>query len=85
VQQVLQDPSGQASGVLLRDGAVIRAQKAVVSNASTWDTGKLLPQGAQLQQFQQQVGEQLACRGWLVKRGHERQMQVFQKSALLSK
>lgn len=27
----------------LRDGSVIRASKAVISNASAWDTVKLLP------------------------------------------
>lgn len=34
---------GRASGVVLRDGSVIRASKAVISNASAWDTVKLLP------------------------------------------
>lgn len=35
---------GRAVGVLLKDGQVIRASKAVVSNASMWDTIRLLPQ-----------------------------------------
>jgi hypothetical protein len=56
VQQVIQGPGGKAAGVQLQDGGVIRARRAVVSNASTWDTRKLLPQGAELQHFAQQVG-----------------------------
>ena len=34
---------GQATGVRLRNGHRIRAKKAVVSNASLWDTLSLLP------------------------------------------
>ncbi|CAN0261220.1 unnamed protein product [Pylaiella littoralis] len=37
---------GKAAGVRLRSGAVIRARKAVVSNASIWDTIGLIPEGA---------------------------------------
>jgi phytoene dehydrogenase-like protein len=37
---------GRASGVKLRNGSIIRARKAVVTNASVWDTLKLLPAGA---------------------------------------
>ncbi|CAG9462229.1 unnamed protein product [Pedinophyceae sp. YPF-701] len=33
---------GRAVGVRLRDGRVVRARKAVVSNATVWDTRKLL-------------------------------------------
>lgn len=35
--------NGRASGVALRGGGTVRARKAVVSNASVWDTIKLLP------------------------------------------
>ncbi len=35
---------GRAVGVLLRNGEEIRAKKAVISNASVWDTLKLLPE-----------------------------------------
>eukprot|EP00854_Cymbomonas_tetramitiformis_P007393 gene7393-8804_t len=45
VDEVLVD-GGRAAGVRLKSGNVIRAKKAVVSNASCWDTLKLLPQGA---------------------------------------
>ena len=33
---------GRATGVRLRNGHIIRAKKAVVSNASLWDTVKLI-------------------------------------------
>lgn len=35
----------KAVGVRLTDGSVIRAKKGVISNASIWDTMKLLPEG----------------------------------------
>lgn len=37
---------GRATGVQLRSGEVIHASRAVVSNASVWDTLKLIPTGA---------------------------------------
>ncbi|MCL2926983.1 MAG: NAD(P)/FAD-dependent oxidoreductase [Trichodesmium sp. St19_bin2] len=37
---------GRAVGVLLQNGEEIRAKQAVVSNASVWDTLKLLPEDA---------------------------------------
>lgn len=45
VEQVLVE-NKRAVGVRLRDGKEIRTRKAVVSNASVWDTLKLLPQTA---------------------------------------
>ncbi|ELS03780.1 phytoene dehydrogenase-like oxidoreductase [Xenococcus sp. PCC 7305] len=41
----------RATGVKLRDGKEIMASKAVISNASVWDTLKLLPQDAAPQSF----------------------------------
>jgi hypothetical protein len=38
--------NGKAVGVKLRNGGTLRARKAVVSNASSWDTLKLLPEGS---------------------------------------
>ncbi|GAQ83842.1 FAD/NAD(P)-binding oxidoreductase family protein [Klebsormidium nitens] len=38
--------NGKAVGVQLRNGGTLRARKAVVSNASSWDTLKLLPEGS---------------------------------------
>ena len=45
VERVLVE-DGRAVGVMLRGGGTIRATKAVVSNASVWDTMKLLPEAA---------------------------------------
>jgi phytoene dehydrogenase-like protein len=36
---------GRAAGIQLRRGGRIRARRAVVSNASVWDTPKLVPEG----------------------------------------
>ncbi len=35
----------RASGAKLRNGKIIKARKAVISNASVWDTLKLIPEG----------------------------------------
>uniref|UniRef100_A0A0G4GWP1 Amine oxidase domain-containing protein n=2 Tax=Chromera velia TaxID=505693 RepID=A0A0G4GWP1_9ALVE len=45
VEEILVE-DGRAVGVRLRGGKVVRARKAVVTNASVWDTLKLLPEGA---------------------------------------
>lgn len=45
VESITLDSSGRATGVQLRGGGTIKARKAVVSNASVWDTVKLLPAG----------------------------------------
>ena len=34
---------GRVTGVVLRDGKIVKARKGVVSNASMWDTQRLLP------------------------------------------
>ncbi|MBC1266994.1 NAD(P)/FAD-dependent oxidoreductase [Trichormus variabilis FSR] len=53
VEQVLVE-GNKAAGVRLGDGQEIRARRAVVSNASVWDTLKLLPEGAVSQKFRSQ-------------------------------
>jgi hypothetical protein len=55
VSSVLQGPGGRAAGVVVAGGGQVGARTAVVSNASLWDTQRLLPDGAQLQEFEQQV------------------------------
>jgi phytoene dehydrogenase-like protein len=45
VEEVLVE-QGRATGVRLRSGEVLKANQAVISNASIWDTLKLLPNGA---------------------------------------
>lgn len=44
VEEILVE-GGRAVGVRLRGGREVRARKAVVSNASAWDTARLLPPG----------------------------------------
>ena len=58
VASVLEGPAGRAAGVVLRGGQQhqVRARRAVVSNASLWDTHRLVPEGQLLPEFQQQVG-----------------------------
>ncbi|MGB3401502.1 MAG: NAD(P)/FAD-dependent oxidoreductase [Microcoleaceae cyanobacterium] len=46
--------NNRAVGVELRDGTVIEASQAVISNASVWDTLKLLPKQAVSQQWRTQ-------------------------------
>jgi hypothetical protein len=55
VASVLKGANGAARGVVLKNGAQITARQAVVSNASLWDTQKLIPQQAQLPDFAHQV------------------------------
>lgn len=40
---IVDDSSNEATGVLLRNKKVIKAKRGVVSNASIWDTYKLIP------------------------------------------
>lgn len=60
VDQVLFE-DGAAVGVQLRSGATIRANRAVVSNASVWDTLKLLPAEAVPEQYKQSSQEIPTC------------------------
>lgn len=41
VERITAGASGRADGVVLRGGARVRARRAVVSNASAWDTARL--------------------------------------------
>lgn len=63
VEQVLLDGRGNACGVALRGGGSIRARKAVVSNASLWDTQRLLPPGAVTPRMH---ADAEVCKQWLV-------------------
>lgn len=60
VEQVLVE-NGKAVGVRLRNGEALRADVAVVVNASVWDMLKLLPEGAVPQSFLQQREETPEC------------------------
>lgn len=52
VEQVLVE-GNRAVGVRLRGGKVIRSRQAVISNASVWDTLKLLPDGTVPKRFRE--------------------------------
>eukprot|EP00798_Chlamydomonas_sp_ICE-L_P031698 gene31698-6902_t len=52
---------GRATGVQLRGGGVITATKCVVSNASVWDTVKLLPEEDVPEQFRRTSLATPAC------------------------
>lgn len=60
VEKVLVE-NQRAIGVQLRNGEVIRANHAVVSNASVWDTLKLIPDGALPKKFVLQRQETPEC------------------------
>lgn len=57
----IQVKGGRAVGVQLRDGKEITAKVAVVSNASIWDTLKLLPPGAVPESFLRKRQNTLPC------------------------
>eukprot|EP00775_Hariotina_reticulata_P008994 gene8994-9167_t len=62
VEQIVMDGSGKASGVRLRGGSLVKARQAVVSNASVWDTVKLLPPGqGQVPKFSREAQETPNC------------------------
>ncbi|HEY9700374.1 MAG TPA: NAD(P)/FAD-dependent oxidoreductase [Trichocoleus sp.] len=50
VEQIVVE-NRRAVGVRLRNGQILRAKRAIVSNASVWDTVKLLPEGAVPKRF----------------------------------
>ncbi len=50
VEQVIVE-GDRAAGVRLRNGEILRSRRAVVSNASVWDTLSLVPEGALPQKF----------------------------------
>ncbi len=60
VEQVLVE-NKRAVGVRLRDGKEIRANKAVVSNASIWDTLALIPEGALPKNFVREKANTPEC------------------------
>ena len=64
VEQIIVE-NNRAVGVSLRGGKQIKARKAVVSNASVWDTLKLLPEGALPQKFVQQRQQTPECNSFM--------------------
>ncbi|XP_057420996.1 prolycopene isomerase, chloroplastic [Lotus japonicus] len=55
----------RAIGVKLRSGQFIRAKKAVVSNASTWDTLKLLPNEAVPKSYSDRINTTPQCESFM--------------------
>jgi phytoene dehydrogenase-like protein len=64
VEQILME-GGRATGVRLSDGRVVKARKAVVSNASVWDTQRLLPAGAAPASWKKQSLDTPECDSFL--------------------
>ncbi|KAF7842797.1 prolycopene isomerase, chloroplastic [Senna tora] len=55
----------RAIGVKLRSGQFIRAKKAVVSNASMWDTLKLLPKEAVPKSYAERINKTPQCESFM--------------------
>lgn len=64
VEQILVK-GDRAVGVSLRDGSVLKARQAVISNASIWDTLKLLPPGSISETYRQQKQTTPACASFM--------------------
>uniref|UniRef100_A0A0C9QVE0 TSA: Wollemia nobilis Ref_Wollemi_Transcript_6218_2204 transcribed RNA sequence n=1 Tax=Wollemia nobilis TaxID=56998 RepID=A0A0C9QVE0_9CONI len=64
VQEIVID-GGRAVGVKLSSGLFIRAKKAVVSNASMWDTLKLLPPAELPQSYRGKVQKTAQCESFM--------------------
>ncbi|CAM8965735.1 unnamed protein product [Rhodiola kirilowii] len=57
--------NGRATGVNLRSGQFIRAKKAVVSNASMWDTLNLLPKEAVPDSYKRGIESTPQCKSFM--------------------
>ncbi|KAL5566395.1 hypothetical protein UlMin_029559 [Ulmus minor] len=57
--------NGRATGVKLRSGQFIRAKKAVVSNASMWDTLKLIPRDVIPKSYSDRVNTTPQCESFM--------------------
>ncbi|KAI3927563.1 hypothetical protein MKW92_007057 [Papaver armeniacum] len=64
VEQIVVE-NGRAVGVKLRSGQFIRAKKAVVSNASMWDTLNLLPEEAIPKSYQERIEKTAQCESFM--------------------
>ncbi|KNA03498.1 hypothetical protein SOVF_208660 [Spinacia oleracea] len=57
--------NGRAVGVRLKSGQFIRAKKAVVSNASMWDTLNLLPEESLPKKYQEKIRSTPQCESFM--------------------
>lgn len=64
VEEILVE-NDSATGVRLKDGRVIRARRAVISNTSLWDLPKLLPRLPQFQGIQEEATRTPPCRSFM--------------------
>nr|ATQ36030.1 prolycopene isomerase-like3 [Desmarestia viridis] len=64
VEEVLVE-DGKACGVRLRGGEVVRASRSVVSNASIWDTLRLVPEGALPSEFVEKRQATPQCKSFM--------------------
>ena len=64
VEEILVN-QGRATGVRLRSGEVLKASKAIISNATIWDTLKLLPAGAMPKNFIEQRRNTPECESFM--------------------
>ena len=64
VEQILVE-NGRAVGVQLRGGKAVQARRAVISNASIWNTLKLLPDDALPRQFRSQRQSTPECESFM--------------------
>ena len=55
----------RATGVVLRGGARINARKAVISNATLWDTLPMLPEGAMPEEWVKEVEDTELCASFM--------------------
>ncbi|MGK7946996.1 MAG: phytoene desaturase family protein [Microcystaceae cyanobacterium] len=64
VDQIILE-NNQATGVILRDKTVIKAKKAVISNASIWDTLNLLPESSSTAKLKQERQKMPPCNSFM--------------------
>ena len=64
VEQVIVE-NKRATGVKLKSGNIIKASKAVISNASVWDTLKLLPENVVPQSWRQEKQNTPECASFM--------------------
>ncbi|HEY9764249.1 MAG TPA: NAD(P)/FAD-dependent oxidoreductase [Trichocoleus sp.] len=61
----IQVEGGRATGIQLRSGETVKARQAVISNASIWDTLKLLPDGSVPKRFVEQRQATPECESFM--------------------
>ena len=66
VEEIITDGGGRATGVRMRrGGAIVRARRAVVSNASIWDTGRMLTDEVDKERLASTTGQTRRCESFV--------------------